>query len=110
MSPVRPRSPLQNKILPAVHFSYNSAGQKLDSPPEARYPSGKGEVCKTFMRRFDPDPRLQIFASNKTPGRGFCYLRPWLLLVLECFLGDYFVMIVRYIVLAAAALTVATHV
>ena len=25
----------------------------------ARYPSGKGEVCKTFMRRFDPDPRLQ---------------------------------------------------
>ena len=26
---------------------------------EARYPSGKGEVCKTFMRRFDPDPRLQ---------------------------------------------------
>ena len=28
---------------------------------EARYPSGKGEVCKTFMRRFDPDPRLQIY-------------------------------------------------
>jgi hypothetical protein len=27
----------------------------------ARYPSGKGEVCKTFMRRFDPDPRLQHF-------------------------------------------------
>jgi hypothetical protein len=25
----------------------------------ARYPSGKGEVCKTFIRRFDPDPRLQ---------------------------------------------------
>jgi hypothetical protein len=24
----------------------------------ARYPSGKGEVCKTFMRRFDSDPRL----------------------------------------------------
>jgi hypothetical protein len=32
-----------------------------DSPAEARYPSGKGEVCKTFMRRFDPDPRLQTF-------------------------------------------------
>jgi hypothetical protein len=29
----------------------------------ARYPSGKGEVCKTFMRRFDSDPRLQL----KTP-------------------------------------------
>ena len=25
----------------------------------ARYPSGKGEVCKTFMRRFDPGPRLK---------------------------------------------------
>lgn len=24
----------------------------------ARYPSGKGEVCKTFMRRFDSGPRL----------------------------------------------------
>jgi hypothetical protein len=26
---------------------------------KARYPSGKGEVCKTFIRRFDSDPRLQ---------------------------------------------------
>jgi hypothetical protein len=25
---------------------------------KARYPSGKGEVCKTFIRRFDSDPRL----------------------------------------------------
>ena len=26
----------------------------------------RGEVCKTFMRRFDPDPRLQIYAvENK---------------------------------------------
>ena len=25
----------------------------------ARYPSGKGEVCKTFMREFDSHPRLQ---------------------------------------------------
>jgi hypothetical protein len=33
---------------------------------EARYPSGKGEVCKTFMRRFDPDPRLQFFKLNIT--------------------------------------------
>jgi hypothetical protein len=37
----------------------------LGSPPEARYPSGKGEVCKTFMRRFDPDPRLQSYSSPK---------------------------------------------
>jgi hypothetical protein len=28
---------------------------------EARYPSGKGEVCKTFMRGFDSHPRLQRF-------------------------------------------------
>jgi hypothetical protein len=28
---------------------------------EARYPSGKGEVCKTFMRGFDSHPRLQFF-------------------------------------------------
>ncbi len=27
---------------------------------KARYPSGKGEVCKTFIRRFDSDPRLQL--------------------------------------------------
>jgi hypothetical protein len=25
---------------------------------EARYPSGKGEVCKTFIRGFDSHPRL----------------------------------------------------
>ena len=30
----------------------------------ARYPSGKGEVCKTFMRRFDSDPRLQNLAPK----------------------------------------------
>ncbi len=29
----------------------------------ARYPSGKGEVCKTFIRRFDSDPRLHLFSS-----------------------------------------------
>jgi hypothetical protein len=32
----------------------------------ARYPSGKGEVCKTFMRRFDSDPRLQTFPRIKS--------------------------------------------
>ena|SRR6476620_7438921 len=42
-------------------------GFMLSGPAEAgttfkaRYPSGKGEVCKTFMRRFDSDPRLQSF-------------------------------------------------
>src|ERR1700744_5828791 len=67
MSPVRPRSPAPKSVLSAVHFSHNSAGQKQVSPAEARYPSGKGEVCKTFMRRFDPDPRLQIFSCNDSP-------------------------------------------
>jgi Thioredoxin like C-terminal domain len=38
-------------------FNYNFEG----CPAKARYPSGKGEVCKTFMRRFDPGPRLQYF-------------------------------------------------
>ena len=52
-----------NQRLSALHFfssQVESTGYSvwLDLN-EARYPSGKGEVCKTFMRRFDPDPRLQ---------------------------------------------------
>jgi hypothetical protein len=39
--------------------------------PRARYPSGKGEVCKTFMRRFDPDPRLQHFKRVSPRDGGF---------------------------------------
>ncbi len=35
----------------------------------ARYPSGKGEVCKTFMRRFDSDPRLQVFSWSQSRTR-----------------------------------------
>ncbi len=63
MSPVRPRSPAP-KAPSALHFSSSQVEplDNLTSVPdlnEARYPSGKGEVCKTFMRRFDPDPRLQ---------------------------------------------------
>jgi hypothetical protein len=30
----------------------------------ARYPSGKGEVCKTFIRGFDSHPRLHQIANN----------------------------------------------
>ena len=30
----------------------------------ARYPSGKGEVCKTFIRGFDSHPRLQTTSGN----------------------------------------------
>jgi hypothetical protein len=37
---------------------------------EARYPRGKGEVCKTFMRGFDSHPRLQQkrFSVRSFPG------------------------------------------
>jgi hypothetical protein len=52
-------SPVCGTLLPQFQ-----QGRRHVSPAEARYPSGKGEVCKTFMRRFDPDPRLQIFQSH----------------------------------------------
>jgi hypothetical protein len=32
----------------------------------ARYPSGKGGVCKTFMRRFDSDPRLHLYVLQES--------------------------------------------
>jgi hypothetical protein len=38
----------------------------------ARYPSGKGEVCKTFIRRFDSDPRLQ---SNSLTASEYIFLK-----------------------------------
>src|SRR5450631_203649 len=60
MSPVRPRSPAPNNPS-AANFTHNSGLQLVCKQPGARYPSGKGEVCKTFMRRFDPDPRLHHF-------------------------------------------------
>ena len=80
MSPVRPRSP-------APYVSHSSA---VNSPitrlrvrlsqrqqDEARYPSGKGEVCKTFMRRFDPDPRLQFFKTICSRSKVGLTLRLW---------------------------------
>ena len=45
-----------------VGYGRNGKQETLEiSLARARYPSGKGEVCKTFMRRFDPDPRLHSF-------------------------------------------------
>ena len=44
---------------------------------QARYPSGKGEVCKTFMRRFDPDPRLQPFFKKSPSQEGFTLANSW---------------------------------
>ena len=50
-----------------------------DSPPQfgynfewmARYPSGKGEVCKTFMRGFDSHPRLQFLQALACKHRAY---------------------------------------
>src|SRR5271167_189930 len=60
------------QVVPAPHWRDRlpvSVGLPLDFARrtrygrdiEARYPSGKGEVCKTFMRGFDSHPRLQRF-------------------------------------------------
>ena len=51
-----------------------AGGTRYGREIEARYPSGKGEVCKTFMRRFDPDPRLHNF--NNIAKFGFGRLNP----------------------------------
>jgi hypothetical protein len=58
---------------PAIHSSLFIRVCALQAQARgARYPSGKGEVCKTFMRRFDPDPRLQLYlVENKQQARFF---------------------------------------
>jgi hypothetical protein len=53
-------TPVSRSKSSCLRYTSPTTGQKHRSPSGARYPSGKGEVCKTFMRRFDPDPRLQI--------------------------------------------------
>jgi hypothetical protein len=57
-SPAPFRPPAPAGLATAV---WSASPKFLGCPAKARYPSGKGEVCKTFMRRFDPDPRLQIY-------------------------------------------------
>ena len=49
------------EVANSKHLQYSRG----EVPPRerARYPSGKGEVCKTFMRRFDSDPRLHLFSK-----------------------------------------------
>ena len=46
-----------------------AAARLFPSGIRARYPSGKGEVCKTFIREFDSHPRLQLFvhSPNRNP-------------------------------------------
>jgi hypothetical protein len=61
-SRVQVSSPAPFRITPAAIDEVHSGVEqfRLTAWPKARYPSGKGEVCKTFMRRFDPGPRLQL--------------------------------------------------
>ncbi len=54
-----PVSRSSGKFAATLRQSRQPLLQVINSISRARYPSGKGEVCKTFMRRFDPDPRLQ---------------------------------------------------
>src|SRR5205823_14190564 len=49
-SPAPARAFPSDGLFPLVRLNLGSY--------KARYPSGKGEVCKTFIRRFDSDPRL----------------------------------------------------
>jgi hypothetical protein len=52
-------NPVSRSILPqSAHSDGHFPHGTLSYYAGARYPSGKGEVCKTFMRRFDSDPRL----------------------------------------------------
>ena len=57
MSRVRPPSPAPVSL----NLCWTFLPRNANLIPGARYPSGKGEVCKTFMRRFDSDPRLHSF-------------------------------------------------
>jgi hypothetical protein len=42
-------------------FRWTFSAYEANLGARARYPSGKGEVCKTFMREFDSHPRLHSF-------------------------------------------------
>ena len=66
-------SPAPDILLPTGSFPSDGlfpAGT-LTYGTGARYPSGKGEVCKTFMRRFDSDPRLQTFLPSSLTKTAF---------------------------------------
>ena len=56
----RSKKHLLLRYTPQVNLCVLQRSPSVWAVKEARYPSGKGEVCKTFMRRFDPGPRLQI--------------------------------------------------
>src|SRR5882762_61381 len=53
-------------MLRARFPGWTIPGDGANLADKARYPSGKGEVCKTFIRRFDSDPRLH-FLQQRLP-------------------------------------------
>jgi hypothetical protein len=50
-------------------FQWTFSQYKANLGARARYPSGKGEVCKTFMREFDSHPRLHSFLVVRVHSR-----------------------------------------
>jgi hypothetical protein len=55
----------------ARYVDWTFSPRKANLFNRARYPSGKGEVCKTFMRRFDSDPRLHPRMRTSSGCYGF---------------------------------------
>ena len=53
-------------MLRARFPGWTIPGDSANLGDKARYPSGKGEVCKTFIRRFDSDPRLQLLVWDQS--------------------------------------------
>ena len=58
-----PVSRSMNSSAASLAGGVGGCRKQRDGDIEARYPSGKGEVCKTFMRRFESGPRLQSRTS-----------------------------------------------
>ena len=57
------RKYLENKqyqTIESIRCFRSPAGGGWELTRKAPYPSGKGEVCKTFMQRFESARRLQI--------------------------------------------------
>ena len=55
--------PIRLRLKQLTPSRYNDVALRVFGAKRARYPSGKGEVCKTFIRRFDSAPRLHILPS-----------------------------------------------
>jgi hypothetical protein len=58
------------KVVGSSPIARSNPFRFLDENETARYPSGKGEVCKTSIRRFESGPRLHlsdIFSPVDTP-------------------------------------------